>query len=100
MGMRIASSCWYITRWIRKQNETKKKDAEPCAGLMAAVPSAPVLSVLVACFAITMSSYVNVKNIFVHLGVGAVSFFAFLATVVLFERKLLAGLKSLWKGEI
>ena len=98
--MRIVSSCLYITRWIKKQNEAKKKDTEACAGLKAAVPSVPVLSVLVACFAITMSSYVNVKNIFVHLGVGAVSFLAFLTTIVFFERRLLADLKSLWKGEI
>lgn len=114
--MRIISSCWYIIKWIKKQNENRKKSGddkkkkdgkksgddstEMCPGLKSAVPSVAVISVLVACFAITMSSYANVKNIIVHLGVGVACFFVFAATIVLRERKLLSDLKALWKGEI
>lgn len=105
--MRIISSCWYISRWIKRQNEKsdKKKnddgkDEEKCPGLRSAIPSVPVISVLVACFAITYASYMNVRNIIVHLGVGVVCFFGFVATFVMFERKLLSDLKALWKGEI
>ena len=110
MGMRIISSCWYISRWIKKENEkmdSKKKknddndkEKEKCPGLRTAVPSVAVISVLVACFAITYASYMNVRNIIVHLGVGVVCFFGFAATFVLFERKLLSDLKALWKGDI
>lgn len=103
--MRIISSCWYIIKWIKKQNENRKKKSDDnnsgmCPGLKSAVPSVAVISVLVVCFAVTMSSYVNVKNIIIHLGVGVVCFFAFAATIVLRERKLLSDLKALWKGEI
>ena len=108
--MRIISCCWYISSWIKKENEkmdSKKKknddndkEKEKCPGLRTAVPSVAVISVLVACFAITYASYMNVRNIIVHLGVGVVCFFGFAATFVLFERKLLSDLKALWKGDI
>lgn len=120
MGMRIISSCWYIAKWIGKRNsekmttkknekdeeknekgeEKKKMDSEMCPELKSALPSITVISVLVLCFAITMASYANVKNIIVHLGVGVMCFFGFAASIILCERKLLSDLKDLWKGEI